>query len=199
MNRLITNAHHLTHSTTMVDDLSSSPPVTDRPAGHDPPGSRSLRRRLELLDRGERIGRTVPNCEVRLFPEAPISSSGRRPRRSRSNSWRGSADSPTFRCERAGRAAQHRDSAVRGAREQVEDGLLGVVGATAAVQAGARVANTKKAFSRSVTSSAPEKSKARGRILASSADTSVLRPASAFHSSEVRPQPLPEDLLAGRA
>ena len=22
----------------------------------------------ELLDRGERLGRTVPNCEVRLFP-----------------------------------------------------------------------------------------------------------------------------------
>lgn len=69
MNRLITNAHHLTHSTTMVDDLASSPPVTDAQlATIRCPVLALYGEDSELLDRGERIGRTVPDCEVRLFP-----------------------------------------------------------------------------------------------------------------------------------
>jgi pimeloyl-ACP methyl ester carboxylesterase len=69
VNRLITNAHRLARQTTLVEDLAASPPVTDEELAtiHCPVlalyGTDS-----ELLDRGERLGRTVPNCEVRLFP-----------------------------------------------------------------------------------------------------------------------------------
>ncbi|HEY7471223.1 MAG TPA: alpha/beta hydrolase [Gemmatimonadota bacterium] len=70
VNRLITNAHHLTHGTTMVADLASSPAVTDAElATIRCPVLALYGEDSELLDRGERIGRTVPNCEVRLFPE----------------------------------------------------------------------------------------------------------------------------------
>ena len=54
----------------MISDLASSPPVTDEELAtiHCPVlalyGADS-----ELLDRGERLGRNVQNCEVRLFAD----------------------------------------------------------------------------------------------------------------------------------
>jgi pimeloyl-ACP methyl ester carboxylesterase len=68
-NRLIVNAHHLTRGTTLVDDLAASPPVTDAQlAGIRCPVLALYGTDSELLDRGERLGRTVPDCEVRLYP-----------------------------------------------------------------------------------------------------------------------------------
>lgn len=70
VNRLITNAHRLVRGTTMVDDLASSPPVTDDElATIRCPVLALYGADSELLDRGERLGRNVPNCEVRLFPD----------------------------------------------------------------------------------------------------------------------------------
>ncbi|HJR52744.1 MAG TPA: alpha/beta hydrolase [Gemmatimonadota bacterium] len=67
-NRLIVNSHHLTRGTTLVDDLASSPPVTDEQlATIRCPVLALYGTDSELLDRGERLGRTIPNCEVRLF------------------------------------------------------------------------------------------------------------------------------------
>jgi pimeloyl-ACP methyl ester carboxylesterase len=69
INRLITNAHNLVRKTTLVDDLASSPPVTDAElATIRCPVLALYGADSELLDRGERLGRNVPNCEVRLFP-----------------------------------------------------------------------------------------------------------------------------------
>lgn len=68
-NRLIVNAHHLTRGTTLVDDLASSPLVTDEQlATIRCPVLALYGADSELLDRGERLGRTIPGCEVRLFP-----------------------------------------------------------------------------------------------------------------------------------
>jgi pimeloyl-ACP methyl ester carboxylesterase len=69
INRLITNAHNLVRKTTLVDDLASSPPVTDAElATIRCPVLALYGADSELLDRGERLGRNVSNCEVRLFP-----------------------------------------------------------------------------------------------------------------------------------
>ena len=68
-NRLIVNAHHLTRGTTLVADLASSPLVTDEQlATIRCPVLALYGTDSELLDRGERLGRTIPGCEVRLFP-----------------------------------------------------------------------------------------------------------------------------------
>lgn len=69
VNRLITNAHRLVRGTTMVDDLAASRPVTDAElATIRCPVLALYGSDSELLDRGERLGRNVPDCEVRLFP-----------------------------------------------------------------------------------------------------------------------------------
>ena len=69
INRLITTAHQLVRGTTMVDDLASSPPVSDADlATIRCPVLALYGADSELLDRGERLARNVPNCEVRLFP-----------------------------------------------------------------------------------------------------------------------------------
>jgi pimeloyl-ACP methyl ester carboxylesterase len=69
VNRLITNAHRLARETTLVEDLAASPPVTDAElATIRCPVLALYGTDSELLDRGERLGRTIPNCEVRLFP-----------------------------------------------------------------------------------------------------------------------------------
>lgn len=69
VNRLISNAYRLARKTTLVDDLAASAPVTDEDLARiECPVLALYGEDSELLDRGERIGRTLPNCEVRLFP-----------------------------------------------------------------------------------------------------------------------------------
>ncbi len=66
--RLAETARELVYQTSMVSDLVASPPVSDEEL-------RSVRcpvlalygDRSELLDRGERLRRTIPDCDLRLF------------------------------------------------------------------------------------------------------------------------------------
>lgn len=68
--RLAETARQLVYRTSLVDDLTASPPVSDEDL-------RSIRcpvlalygDRSELLDRAERLCRTIPDCELKLFPD----------------------------------------------------------------------------------------------------------------------------------
>lgn len=69
-NRLAVNARELVYGTSLVDDLAASPPVSDAElATIECPVLALYGESSELLDRGERLARTLPDCEVRLFPE----------------------------------------------------------------------------------------------------------------------------------
>ena len=67
--RLADTAQALVHDTTLVRDLAESPIVTDEQLrGISCPVLALYGRDSELLDRAERLERTIPDCELRLFP-----------------------------------------------------------------------------------------------------------------------------------